>query len=151
MRAPAWYREAVASYGERVASGTMTQADAALPLAALLAEHPEFLAVIAGRDVGKWARRHEPRTLFDSALFPLIPAYMDIAVDTPARVADMTVDQLDKAYRMTMNRIRNITRPARRQQQAVTKFYNAVRPLMEDGATVAEAVTRLAAREAEAA
>jgi hypothetical protein len=153
MRAPAWYREAVAAHGERAAAGAVTRDAAASAIAALIADHPEFLAAIADRDVGRWVRRHEPRTLLDAALFPLIPAYLDVAVDTPARVADMTIGQLDKAYRIQVNRIRNITRPARRQQQALTKFYNDVRPVMEanPGMTVAEALTHLAAREAEAA
>jgi hypothetical protein len=138
MKAPAWYREAVASHGERVASGTEDIADAVKAVAAELAGHPEFLASIAGRDVGNWAKKHAPVDLFHAALFPAIPAYMTVAPDLKVRTADMTAADLEKAKRMVMTRTGNAARAARRQRKAFAEFYNAVHLLVKDGMTVGE-------------
>jgi len=151
MSAPAWYREAVASHGERVASGTEDIADAMAAMAGLLAEHPEFLASIAGRDVRDWTKKHAPVDLFHATLFPLIPAFMTVGVDMKVRTADMTAADLENAKRMVMTRTGNAARAARRQRKAFTEFYNAVCLLVKDGMTVGEATARLAAREPKAA
>jgi hypothetical protein len=147
MSTPAWYREAVALHGERVTSGTETREDMEAAMAALLSAHPEFLAAIGSRAVDKWTRKHAPRDLFESSLFPLLPAYLDVAPRIPFRVADMTLAELESAKVMVMTRTGNVLRGARRHRKVFTDFYNAVKPLMKDGATVAEATARLAAQE----
>jgi hypothetical protein len=147
MSTPTWYREAVDLHGGRVASGSETREDAFAAMAVLLAAHPEFLAQIGGRDVDKWARQHTPVDLFEGSLFPLLPAYLDVAPRMPFRVADMTLGELESAKVMVMTRTGNVLRGARRHRKVFTDFYNAVKPLMKDGATVAEATARLAAQE----
>lgn len=146
MSAPAWYREAVAAYGERVAAGTVTEAQAGHAIAAILAGHPEFLAAIAGRDVGKWAKAHGQGDLFQEALFPAIPAVMSVSPGVKVRVADMTAADLEKAKVMLTVRTRNAERAAVRERREFGRFYRAVRPLMTDGVTVADAVAQLAAQ-----
>lgn len=150
MRTPAWYREAVAAHGERVATGAEDPAEAAKAVAALLAEHPEFLAAIAGRDVGKWAEQHGQGDLFAAALFPAIPALMTVSPGVKMPTADMTARDLEMAKVMLTVRTRNAEHAAKRERQEFSKFYRAVKPLLADGARVADAVARLASKSAAA-
>jgi hypothetical protein len=147
MRTPAWYKEAVAAHGERVASGTEDVAAAARAMAELLTGHPEFLASIAGRDVTRWAEKHGQGDLLQDCLFPAIPVLMAVSPGVKARTEDMTAEQLDKAKVMLMTRTRNATKAARQQRRAFTDFYNAVYPLLTGETTVAGALARLAARD----
>lgn len=151
MSTPAWFREAVALHGERAAAGTETPEAYAAAMAALLAEHPDFLARIGGRAVDNWVKKHAAVDLFHAALFPAIPAYMTVGVDTKVRTADMTAADLENARRMVMTRTGNMARTARQQRKAFVTFYNAVRELVKSGMTVGEATARLAAQEPKAA
>lgn len=144
MRTPDWYREAVADHGERVALGTETPAQAAGAVAALLAAHPEFLASIAGRDVGKWAERHGQGDLFHEALFPAIPALMSISPGVKMRTGDMTGRDLEMAKVMLTVRTRNAEQAAKRERREFGRFYRAVRPHLKDGRTIADVLPLLA-------
>lgn len=144
MNYPQWYREAVAVLGERVALGKMTKADAARSLGERLAEHPEFLADIAGRDVGKWAEKHGQGDLFAEALFPAIPAMMTVAPTVKMRTGDMTLRDLEMAAVMLRVRTGNSINSAMKERRDFRRFYRAVKPLLKDGGTVAEIMPRLA-------
>lgn len=150
MKTPDWYREAVAAHGERVALGTETEDAAAAAMAALLAEHPEFLASIAHRDVTRWAQEHGQGDLFAEALFPAIPALMTVSPDRKMRTADMTLRDLEMAKVMLMVRTRNAERAAQQARREFGKFYKAVKPLLKDGGTVGEATAFLMAKPAAA-
>lgn len=151
MSKPAWLAQAEADHGARVMAGSETQGEAATALAALYAQHPEYLARLASARIGAWTRRHEVPDLFQASLFPLLPAYLPVAVNVSARVADMDLAALESASRMVMTRTGNVMRGARRQRKAFTDFYNQVQPLLKagpPGMTVSDAVTRLTAQEA---
>ena len=151
MKTPDWYREAVASHGERVALGAETQADAAEAVAALLAGHPEFLASIAGRDVGKWAEKHGQGDLFHEALFPAIPALMTVAPTVKMRTGDMTLRDLEMARVMLTVRTGNSINSAKKERRDFARFYRKVKPLLKDGGTVADVMPLLAAQDEAAA
>ena len=148
MKTPDWYREAVASHGERVATGAENPADAAKAVAALLLEHPEFLACIAGRDVEKWAEKHGQGDLIQDGLFPALPVLMTVSPGVKIRTSDMTSLDLEKARVMLMTRTRNMAGAAKRQQNDFIRFYNAVRPHLKDDLTVGQVMPRLAAEKA---
>ena len=146
MSKPQWLREAEAEHGMRVRAGTETQAEAADAIAALMiAEHRDYLAGVASKGVGDWVRKHESPDLFQDHLFPLLPAYLDVAPRIPFRVADMTISELEAARVMVMTRTGNVMRGARRHRKVFTDFYNQVKPMLKDhpALTVAEVTPKL--------
>ena len=150
MSKPQWLREAEELHARRIAAGTETEAEARTAITAAWMEHPEWIESLADRPVAAWARRHEPVDLFQGDLFPLLPAYLHVAVDRPYRVADMTVRELDNAKHVLDTQVRNTMRGARKRKKVFDHFYNTVRPVLEanPGMTVAAATVALASKAA---
>lgn len=150
MSKPQWLREAEELHGRRIAAGTETEAEARAAIAAAWMEHPEWIEALAYRPVAGWVRRHETPDLFQADLFPLLPAWLHVAVDRPMRVADMTLRELDNAKHVLDNQVRNTMRGARKRKKIFDHFYNEVRPVLEahPGMTVAAATVALASERA---
>lgn len=153
MSKPQWLREAEELHGRRVAAGTETEQEARAGIAASWMEHPEWIEAVAYRPVGRWVRGHEAPDLFQGEMFPLLPAYLHVAVDRPLRVADMTLRDLDNAKSVLDNQVRNTMRGARKRKKAFDHFYGKVRPVLEanPGMTVAAAAVVLASEQDRAA
>jgi hypothetical protein len=150
---PEWLRAAVADSGTQVLSGARQQADAAAAVKAAILGRPEFVdelaAVLATAQVAAWIRTHRTSgDLFQAGLFPGIPAVMHTSVGRAMPTADMTAGDLDKAKAMLLARTRNARTSADRQQKDFAHFYRKVRPLLDGGRTVADALADLAAKAA---
>lgn len=157
MNTPDWYRQAVADHGARVLGGSENRAAACAAVAMAIQAHPEFAAdlaaAMADRDIARWVREHESSgDLFQTALFPLMPASMRTTPAKSVKVADMTGPDLDNAKAMLWNRTKNqmegAEEAANRERAAFSRFYDQVRPLLTGDLTVADVLGRLAAQPA---
>jgi hypothetical protein len=150
---PAWLAEARAEHGARFLAGTETRAEADAALAAVILARPEYLAeqaaVAGAAQVAAWVKVNAScGDLFQAALFPRIPALMQVSVGNAMWTAEMTGDDLDNAKAMVLNRTRNVREAADRTRRDFTAFYKQVRPLLKDGKTVADVLAELAAKAA---
>lgn len=152
MSSPDWYRAAIADHGAKILGAAENKAAATAAVAALIQAHPEFVAelaaAMAGRDIARWTREHESNgDLFQTALFPLMPASMRVAPTRSVKVADMTAEDLKHAKNMlwarTENAINGAKEAAKRERDAFTRFYDQVRPLLGGDLTVADALRQL--------
>ena len=150
---PEWLRAAVAASAAMVISGDRQQADATAAVKAEILARPEFLdemaSVLAAAQVGNWVRVHRSSgDLFQASLFPGIPAVMHTSPRDAMPTADMTARDLDKARSMLLTRTRNVRTSADRAAKDFNAFYRQVRPLIDKGGTVGDALAELAAKAA---
>lgn len=147
--APEWLKQARADHGARYLAGAETRAEADAAVTAAILAHPEYLAeqaaVQGAAHVASWVKVNATSgDLFQSELFR-VPVLMQVAVGRPMRTADMTAADLDNARAILMARTQNSREAANRDRRDFTAFYKAVRPLLADGRTVADALAEIAA------
>jgi hypothetical protein len=153
VKTPDWYRLAIADHGAKVLAGTEQRAQASAAVAAVLIAHPEHIAelaaTLADRDVAAWVREHQSSgDLFQTALFPLLPASMRTTPKRSASVASMTGPDLDNAKAMLWNRTENAKNGAERERAEFAAFYDRIRPLLDGDLTVGDVMPRIAAENA---
>lgn len=157
MKTPQWLATAVADSGVNVLGGSANRAEAEAAVIAATRDHPEFLAelgaAMAVRLLGKWIGEHESGgDLFQTQMFPGLPAAMRVAPKRSTLVADMTAEDLDHAKNMlwarTKNQMDGAREAAEHEREVFMAFYGKVRPLLSGGLTVSEAIGRLAERAA---
>ena len=152
-KAPEWLKAAVAETGAQVLTGDRPQADAAQQVKAAILARPEFLdemaAVLAAAQVGYWVKAHRSSgDLFQAALFPGIAPVMLTSVGRYTATLDMTAADLEHAKSMLLAQTRNARTAADRRQKEFTAFYKQVRPLLQGGGTVKDALAEIAAKAA---
>jgi len=150
---PEWLSEARAAHGARFLAGTETRSEAEAAVAAAILAHPEYLAeqaaVAGAAQVAAWVKANAScGDLFQAALFPRIPALMQVSVGNAMWTAEMTGGDLDNARAMVLARTRNAREAADRARKDFTAFYRQVRPLLSGDRTVTEVLAELAAKAA---
>jgi hypothetical protein len=150
---PEWLKEARAEHGAKFLAGTETRAQAEAAVAALILANPEYLAeqaaVAGAAQVAAWVKVNAScGDLFQAALFPRIPALMQVSVGNAMWTAEMTGDDLDNAKAMVLTRTRNVREAADRTRKDFNAFYRQVRPGLTGDRTVADVLADLAAKAA---
>jgi hypothetical protein len=148
-----WLAEAVAREGVRVLDGASTRAEASAVIAAAMTARPEFvaelIAALADKTLGKWLRDRETSgDLFQSEMFPGLPASLRIAPKRSRGVADMTAEDLDHAknmlYARTENQMNGARDAAMSERAVFDEFYDQVRPLLSGTRTVGDVLGTIA-------
>lgn len=156
MKTPQWLAGKISETGVQVLDGRMTRAAGDAAVTAAVDAHPEHCTMLARADgaalFAKWLREHASAgDLFQSALFPDLPAVMRIAPERTARVTDMTAEDLDHARNMlwarTQNMIDGAEDSAKRERAAFSRLYDKVRPLLSGEATVGDVLDGLMGQE----
>lgn len=147
--APEWLKQARAEHGSRFLDGSETRAEADAAVAAAILARPEYLAeqaaVWGAAHVASWVKVNASSgDLFQSELFPSIPVFMQVSVGRPMRTSDMTLADLENARAMILARTRNARESADRARKDFTAFYKQVKPHLEGGKTVSDALAEIA-------
>lgn len=156
MKTPPWLAQEASALGVKILGGKMSRADADAAIVAAARSHPEYgeelAAASAVRVLGKWLGEHTASgDLFQTQMFPDLPAVMRVAPQKSARVADMTAEDLDHARNMLLARTSNMVagaeEAAERERSAFFRLYDRVRPLLSGDLTVGDVLGKLAAKE----
>jgi len=159
VKAPHWLAGEIAAAGARVLDGKVTRTEAEASIAAAVRAHPGYCeeagVTAALRQFGKWIGEHASSgDLYQSALFPDLPAVMRVAPNRTAAVSDMNAEELDHARNMlwarTQNMIEGAEESARRERSAFSRLYDKVRPLLTGDLTVGDVLDGLMGEEGQA-
>jgi hypothetical protein len=159
MKAPQWLTEEIAAIGVRLLEGKMPRLEAEAAIAAATRSHAGYCADAGVTDAlrlfRKWVSEHASSgDLFQSALFPDLPAVMRVAPKRSIPVNDMTGEELDHAKNMlwarTENMINGAEESAKREQVAFARLYDKVRPLLSGELTVGDVLDGLMGQAGEA-
>lgn len=158
MKILPWLASAVAENCALVLEAKQTRAEADAAVIAVIRKHPEFLdqlgAALGVRLNGRWISEHSASgDLFQTQMFPDLPAVMRVAPKKAVALADMTAADLDHAKNMLWNRTENqmsgAKEGAERERAAFSRLYDRVRPLLSGEKTVSEVLAELAAKDTE--
>jgi hypothetical protein len=159
MKTPQWLAEKIAETGVQVLDGRMTRTAGDSAIAAAVDAHPLHCTMLGRADgaaqFARWLREHASTgDLFQSALFPDLPAVMRVAPKRSIPVNDMTGEELDHAKNMlwarTENMINGAEESAKREQVAFARLYDKVRPLLTGELTVGDVLDGLMGQAGEA-
>ena len=146
MKPPAWFTAQLADAGARVRRGEISDSRAVTALSrSVLASRP-LMAMLAAdfarRELAGWLRRRgEPGE--QPALFPALPAVLDVAPGTFRAQASMTRHDWQMHLKIAENRRDNAIEGAKAHFAKVLAAYNEIMPLLaSDEMTTAEALRR---------
>jgi hypothetical protein len=151
---PDWHKAAVAAHGSQAAAGTVTRAEAATAVEAVIRSHPAYVADLiaadAKHDLNQWLNGNgSSGDLLQASLFPELPVRMRVSPNRTVEVSKMTRADLEHARNILLARTQNAINGAKsaadRDRAVFAAFYDRVRPLLADGRTVADVLADLAA------
>jgi hypothetical protein len=146
MKTPAWFSAQLADAGIRVRRGEISDNRSITALSrSILASKPlmaQLAADFARRELARWLRRRgQPAD--QAALFPALPAELDVAPGTFRTQGSMTRHDWMMHLKIAENRRDNAIEGAKTHFASVLAAYDEVMPLLtSDTMTTAEALRR---------
>jgi hypothetical protein len=146
MKTPAWFSDRLAETGAKVGAGEITDSRAVTALSrSILASKPlmaQLAADFARRELARWLRRRG-RPCDQAALFPALPAELDVAPGTFCTQGSMTRHDWEMHLKIAENRRDNAIDGAKTHFASVLAAYDEVMPLLTtDTMTTSEALRR---------